>query len=124
MIIEDARSKHCAQVTEEGYLKVCFCDETCDGHAKLKQLLDAGYKMQIFIKNKNGDIVPMGESKQNTPSPPPGPPCRIMRDHWAPFGCSALVETKESKRASEDYRTYMNGWSDCADNHKNRDEGN
>lgn len=42
---------------------------------------------------------------KNRPTPPPGPPCRIIRDGF--FGSK---ETKESIRAREDYEVYMRGW--------------
>lgn len=42
-----------------GCLNVCLCDKTCDNHANLKALLDAGYKLLLHVKDENGNIVPL-----------------------------------------------------------------
>lgn len=44
---------------------------------------------------------------KSIPHPPPGPPCRIMKETFF----AGLIETKESKQRRRDYEMFMAGWS-------------
>jgi len=61
--IKDPCSGHVAKV-DEGYLMVCLCDETCNGHADLIEFL-SGLPVNILlhVKDENGDIVPLSKKE-------------------------------------------------------------
>lgn len=41
----------------DSLLRVCLCGKTCDNHAKLEDILKAGYGGVLHIENENGEFV-------------------------------------------------------------------
>ena len=47
------------QVDRSGHLMVCLCDNTEDRHAKLQEMLEAGWTVQLFVEDETGEILPL-----------------------------------------------------------------